>query len=60
MTIWPNYSSNLPTLKDNGVYAPHNMVSDLQYVLTLPAEEDIMNAQGEEKVAGYTLENIEL
>jgi hypothetical protein len=36
------------------------MVSDLQYVLTLPAEEDIMNAQGEEKVAGYTLENIEL
>ena len=43
-------------LKDHGVYAPHNMVSDMQYVLTLPASEDIINAQNGEKVAGYTLE----
>jgi hypothetical protein len=32
----------------------------MQYVLTLPASEDIINAQNGEKVAGYTLENIEL
>ena len=47
-------------LKDPGVYAPHNMTSDLQYVLTLPAAKDIINAQGGEKVAVYTLEKIKL
>jgi hypothetical protein len=47
-------------LKDHGLYAPHNMANDLQYVITLPAAEEIMNAQGGEKVDGYTLENIEL
>jgi hypothetical protein len=39
---------------------PHNMISDLQYVLILPAAGDIMNAQGGKKVTGYTLENIVL
>jgi hypothetical protein len=47
-------------LKDHGLYAPHNMANDLQYVITLPAADEIMNAQGGENVEGYTLENIEL
>jgi hypothetical protein len=47
-------------LKDHGLYAPHNMANDLQYAITLPKAEDIMNTQANEKVAGYTLENIEL
>jgi hypothetical protein len=36
------------------------MANDLQYVITLPAADEIMNAQGGENVEGYTLENIEL
>ena len=36
------------------------MTNDLQYVITLPTAAEIMNAQGEESVGGYTLENIEL
>ena len=47
-------------LKDHGLYAPHNMANDLQYVITLPTAADIMNAQGGESVEGYTLENMEL
>jgi hypothetical protein len=47
-------------LKDHGLYAPHNMANDLQYVITLPTATEIMNAQGGESVEGYTLENIEL
>ena len=47
-------------LKDHGLYAPHNMANDLQYVITLPTAVEIMNAQGGESVEGYTLENIEL
>jgi hypothetical protein len=47
-------------LKDHGLYAPHNMANDLQYVITLPAADKIMSAQGGESVEGYTLENIEL
>ena len=47
-------------LKDHGLYAPHNMANDLQYVITLPTADEIMNAQGGESVEGYTLENIEL
>ncbi|CAB4007386.1 Hypothetical predicted protein [Paramuricea clavata] len=46
--------------KDHGLYAPHNMANDLQYVITLPAADEIMSAQGGESVEGYTLENIEL
>jgi hypothetical protein len=47
-------------LKDHGLYAPHNMANDLQYVITLPEADEIMSAQGGEAVEGYTLENIEL
>jgi hypothetical protein len=47
-------------LKDHGLYSPHNMANDLQYVITLPTAAEIMNAQGGESVEGYTLENIEL
>ena len=47
-------------LNDYGLYAPHNMANNLQYVITLPAADEIINAQGGEKVEGYTLENIEL
>ena len=47
-------------LKDQGLYAPHNMANDLQYVVTLQAADGIMNAQGGDSVEGYTLENIEL
>ena len=47
-------------LNDHGLYAPHNMANDLQYVITLPAADEIMNAQGGVNVEGYTLENVEL
>ncbi|CAB3998807.1 Hypothetical predicted protein, partial [Paramuricea clavata] len=47
-------------LKDHGLYAQHNMANDLQYVITLSAADEIMNAQGGGNVEGYTLENIEL
>ncbi|CAB4026748.1 Hypothetical predicted protein [Paramuricea clavata] len=47
-------------LKDHGLYAPYNMANNLQYVVTLPKAEEIMNAQANEKVEGYSLENIEL
>ena len=33
-------------LKDHGLYAPHNMISDLQCVITLPQASEIMTAQG--------------
>ncbi|CAB4015699.1 Hypothetical predicted protein [Paramuricea clavata] len=33
-------------LKDHGLYAPHNMANDLQYVITIPTAAEIMNAQG--------------
>ncbi|CAB3992192.1 Hypothetical predicted protein [Paramuricea clavata] len=36
------------------------MANDLQYVITLPAADEIMSGQGGENVEGYTLENIEL
>ena len=47
-------------LKDHGLYAPHIMENDLQYVITLPEADEIMSAQGGEAVEGYTLKNIEL
>ncbi|CAB4023220.1 Hypothetical predicted protein [Paramuricea clavata] len=47
-------------IKDHGLYAPHNMANDLQYVMTLPEADEIMKAQGGKNVEGYTLENIEL
>ncbi|CAB4024906.1 Hypothetical predicted protein [Paramuricea clavata] len=36
------------------------MANDLQYVITLPEADEIMSAQSEESVEGYTVENIEL
>jgi hypothetical protein len=36
------------------------MANNLQYVITLPEADEIMNAHGGEYVEGYTLENIEL
>ncbi|CAB4013325.1 Hypothetical predicted protein [Paramuricea clavata] len=36
------------------------MANDLQYVITLPAAGEIMNAQGGGNMERYTLENIEL
>ncbi|CAB3995062.1 Hypothetical predicted protein [Paramuricea clavata] len=36
------------------------MANHLQYVITVPAANEIMNTQGGENVKGYTLENIEL
>ena len=33
-------------LKDHGLYAPHNMTNNLQYVFTLPTADEIMSAQG--------------
>jgi hypothetical protein len=47
-------------LKDRGLYAPHNMANDLQYVITPLAADEIMNAQGGGNVEGYNLENVEL
>ena len=32
-------------LKDHGHYAPHNMANDLQYVITLPAADEIMDLE---------------
>ena len=47
-------------LEDHGLYAPHDMTNNLQYIITLPKAADIMAAQSGQSVGGYTLENIEL
>ena len=46
--------------EDHGFYAPHNMIYNRQYIMTLPKASDIMVAQSGESVGGYTLENLEL
>ena len=47
-------------LEDHGLYSPHDMTNNLQYIITLPKAADIMAAQSGQSVGGYTLENIEL
>ena len=47
-------------LEDHGLYAPYNMINNLQYSITLPNASSIMRAQSGSAVGGYSLENIEL
>ena len=47
-------------LEDHGLYAPHSMTNNLEYVVKLPTASDIMKAQSGSNVGGYSLENIEL
>ena len=47
-------------LEDHGLYAPHDMTNNLQYIITLPKAADIMVAQSGQSVGGFTLENLEL
>ena len=47
-------------LEDHGLYSPHDMTNNLQYIITLPKASDFMVAQSGESVVGYTLENLEL
>ena len=47
-------------LEDHGFYAPHSMINNLQYIITLPKATDIMAVQTSQSVRGYTLENFEL
>ena len=45
---------------DLGLYTPFNMNNNPMYILTLPEADEIMTAQGGQKVEGYKLENHEL
>ena len=47
-------------LEDHGLYSPHDMTNNLQYIITLPKAADIMVAQSGQSVGGFTLENLEL
>lgn len=47
-------------MDDHGLYAPFSMNNNLQYVITLSKATDIMVAQSNQAVGGYTLENLEL
>ena len=47
-------------LEDHGLYSPHNMTKNLQYIITLPKAANIMVAQSGQSVGGCTLENLEL
>ena len=47
-------------LGDSGLYSPYSMSNNLQYTITLPKATDIMVAQSNETVGGYSLENLEL
>ena len=47
-------------LKDHGMYAPYAMNNNFQYILTINNAEDVMLAQGGEKVDGFTLTDLEL
>jgi hypothetical protein len=45
---------------DHGLYTPFTMNNNPMYILTLPESDEIMTAQGGQKVEGYKLENLEL
>jgi hypothetical protein len=45
---------------DHGLYNPFTMNNNPMYILTLPGADEIMTAQGGQKVEGYNLENLEL
>jgi hypothetical protein len=45
---------------DHGLYTPFTMNNNPMYILTLPEADEIMTAQGGQKVEGYKLENLEL
>ena len=47
-------------LEDHGLYSPHDMTNNLQYIITLPKAADTMVTQCGQSVGGYTLENLEL
>ena len=47
-------------LEDNGLYSPHDMTNNFQYIITLPKAMDIMVAQSGQSIGGYILENLEL
>ena len=46
---------NKETTEDHGLYAPHSMTNNLQYIITLPKATDIMVAQSGSSIGGYTL-----
>ncbi|CAB4000083.1 Hypothetical predicted protein [Paramuricea clavata] len=45
---------------DHGLYTPFTMNNNPLHILTLPEADEIMTAQGGQKVEGYKLENLEL
>ena len=47
-------------LSDHGLYAPHGMINNFQYVLTFPPSDEIMIAQSGQSKGKYSLENLEL
>ena len=47
-------------LSTHGLYSPHGMINNFQYIITLPKASEIMIAQSGQSVAGYSLENLEL
>ena len=47
-------------LSDHGLYSPHGMVNNFQYVVTFPPSNEIMVAQSGQSKGKYSLENLEL
>ncbi|CAB3982129.1 Hypothetical predicted protein [Paramuricea clavata] len=47
-------------IADHGLYVPFFMNNNPMYILTLPQADEIMTAQGGERVDGYKLDNLEL
>ena len=45
-------------LEDRGLYAPHSMTNNLQYIITLPKTTDIMVAQPGSSTGGILLKTL--
>ena len=47
-------------LSHHGLYSPHGMVNNFQYIVTFPPSDEIMVAQSGHSKGKYSLENLEL
>ena len=45
-------------LEDHDLYSPHDMINNLQYIITLPKATDIMVAHSGESVGGIHLKTL--
>ena len=47
-------------LENIGLFVPNTMMSNLEYIMTLPASSTMLSTQANHAAANYSLENLEL